>query len=84
MEDWFDPDQLIAFHRDSGPGDHTAKTVKSSHAYAALFYEGDDPSAVVNFSEGSSQRSIARRLAAAAVESQPALGELRRRMEIVF
>ena len=84
LEGWFDPNEAIPFHRDSGSGDHTAQAVRSSHPYAALFYEGDDPVAVVNFSEGTMQPALARRLAAAAVESQPALGDLNRRMEIHF
>ena len=84
LDDWFDPDEAIPFHRDSGSGDHTAQAVRSSHPYAALFYEGDDPVAVVNLSEGTMQPALARRLAAAAVEAQPALGELSRQMEIYF
>ena len=84
VTDWFDPDEAIPFHRDAGPGDHTDEGLKSSHPYAALFYEGDDPAVVLNFSEGTMQPALARRLAAAAVEAQPALGELSQRMEIYF
>ena len=84
LEAWYDPDKAIPFHQDVGPGDHTAESLRVSHPYAGLFYEEDDPVALLNFAEGTMQGAIARRLAAGAVGAQPALGELGRRMEIYF
>ena len=71
-EDWFDPERGLTFYRDSG-GDWTPRRVREAHPYRHLFYHRDYPEGVVNFSDGSIHRGLARELAFAGVRVMPML-----------
>ena len=73
-EDWFDPAAGLAFYRDSG-GDWTGRRVRETHTHRELFYYGEYPDSISNFSDRSIYQMISRELAFEAASSLPLLGD---------
>ncbi len=73
-EGWFDPERGLEFHRDEG-GDWTPRNVRESHSHRDLFYYGEYPDSIPNFSDGSIHPLLSRELAFEASAVLPFLGD---------
>ena len=64
----------LAFYRDSGD-DWTGMRVRTTHTHRELFYYGDYPDSIPNFSDRSIYLMLSRELAFEAASSLPLLGD---------
>ena len=82
-ENWFNPDLGLTFYRNAG-GDWTARRVREGHTHRNLFFYGDYPEGIANFSDRSIYRSLAREMVFEATRVLPLLGEPTPAMVDVF
>ena len=64
----------LTFYRSAG-GDWTARRVRETHTHRNLFFYGDYPEGIENFSDRSIYRSLAREMVFEATRVLPLLGE---------
>ena len=74
LQNWFDSETGLVFHREEG-GDWTSPGVRGSHPLRELFYYEEYPPDIPNFVDESIYVSLARGLALGASEVLPALGD---------